>query len=210
MSRSRSRHAVDRAARREELLDAACAVIRRDGAASASMEAMAAEAGITKPILYRHFGDRAGLVVALGERFSNALMKELGASLAQADAQGDARKALEETIEAFIAFIEGDPEMYRFIAQRIPQEQPGATEILEDFIRQVSSQVAVVLGERMRAAGVDSGGAEPLAFGIVGLVHAAGDWWVERRTMPRSTLVDYLTRLLWGGFEGLGLGGAQR
>ena len=49
--------------RREELLDAALGVIRREGRA-ASMEAMAAAARITKPILYRYFGDREGLARA--------------------------------------------------------------------------------------------------------------------------------------------------
>lgn len=195
-----------RAARREELLDAADRIVRRDGPA-ASMATIAAEAGITKPILYRHFGDRAGLVAALGARFAAELMNELTASLARADDGGaDPRTVLTETISAFVAFIENDPEMYRFVAQRLPAEQPGATEVIDDFVRQVSSQVSVVLGERMRAAGVDSGGAEPIAYGIVGLVHAAGDWWVERRSMPRGTLVDYLARLLWAGLEGYGLG----
>lgn len=43
--------------RRRELLEAADRVVLRDGP-QASMNAIAAEAGITKPILYRHFGDK--------------------------------------------------------------------------------------------------------------------------------------------------------
>ena len=38
------------------------------------------------------------------------------------------------------------------------------------------------------------------------MVHAAGDWWLERQTMPRARLVEYIVGLLWGGFVGLGLG----
>ena len=56
-----------RDARRESLLAAADLVVQRDGP-SASMSAIAAEAGITKPILYRHFGDKSGLYAALAER----------------------------------------------------------------------------------------------------------------------------------------------
>ena len=53
--------------RRAELLGAAERAIRRIGP-HASMDEIAAEAGITKPILYSHFGDKAGLVTALSGR----------------------------------------------------------------------------------------------------------------------------------------------
>src|SRR5687768_610659 len=52
--------------RRSELLSAAMDVIRRGGA-DATMEEMASAGGISKPILYRHFTDREGLVSAITE-----------------------------------------------------------------------------------------------------------------------------------------------
>ena len=165
------------------------------------MDRIAAEAGITKPILYRHFGDRAGLVAALGERFAATLLAELNASL---DSGSAPNQLLEKTIDAYLRVIENDPEVYQFISQRIAGEDPEAFAAIGNFIRQVAAQVAVVLGERLREAKLDSGGAEPMAYGIVGMVHAAGDWWVERRTMPRHRLVTYLSSLLWTGISGLG------
>ena len=63
--------AVER--RRRELLEAADRVVLRDGP-EASMNAIAAEAGITKPILYRHFGDKSGLYRALAKRHTDALL----------------------------------------------------------------------------------------------------------------------------------------
>src|ERR671939_42161 len=66
--------------RRQELLDAADRVIMRDGP-EASMNAIAAEAGITKPILYRHFGDKGGLYRALAVRHTDALLATLRAAL---------------------------------------------------------------------------------------------------------------------------------
>jgi hypothetical protein len=62
--------------------------------------------------------------------------------------------------------------------------------------------VAIVAGDRLREAGRDSGAAVPWAYGIVGLVHQAGDWWVNDRTMSRETLVDHLVTLLWQGLAG--------
>jgi AcrR family transcriptional regulator len=199
-ARRRERHEhtdrdARRQARREELLDAAVEVIRRDGPA-VSMEVIAAEAGVTKPIVYRHFGDRSGLVAALAKRFSDELMGALQSSLLR---DAEPRDLLVGTIDAFLAFVEKEPNLYRFVVQHID----GGAEELTGFVRQVAQSVAVVLGERMRAIGYDSGAAEPWAYGLVGMVHLAGDWWIEARVMPRARLVEYLTTLVWDGMAGL-------
>ena len=192
-----------RAERRVELVDAAVAAIRKRGPA-VSMEDLAAEAGVTKPILYRHFGDRRGLVLAVAERFSGELLAELQAAMRQ---PAEPRAILVKTIDAFVAIVERDPHVYRFLVQRATTEQPDGAAALSEFLSRISDEVATVLGAQLRAAGVDSGGAEPLAHGIVGFVYSAGDWWAERRTMSRDDLVEYLASLLWSGFVGLGLGG---
>lgn len=199
---SKRRDEEGRAVRREELLDAATVAIRRDGP-HVSMDVIAAEAGITKPILYRHFGDRAGLVAALGERFAADLMRAIAGQLAQPD---QPRELVSHTIDAFVSFIEREPNVYRYLVEQALVQRPDA---LQGFIREVAAQVAVVIGERLRDIGADSGAAEPWAVGIVGMVHFAGDWWQERRTMPRERLVTYLTDLLWGGFAGLGFAAAS-
>ena len=71
----------DRDERRAELLDAAERAIRRVGP-KASMDEIAAEAGITKPILYSHFGDKAGLVTARAERVATQLNETILRELA--------------------------------------------------------------------------------------------------------------------------------
>ena len=183
------------------MLDAALTAIRRIGP-TVSMTELAAEAGVTKPILYRHFGDRDGLVAALAARFTADLMGELQAALAQPTMPRD---TIESTVDAFVSFVERDPDVYRLLVHRAVREQPGAAEALGGFLRQVGNAIAVVLGERLRDVGADSGGAEVLAHGMVGFVHAAGDWWLEHPTMPRSRLVTYVTDLLWGGLASLGM-----
>jgi AcrR family transcriptional regulator len=184
-----------RLARREELLDAAVEVIRRDGPA-VSMEVIAAEAGVTKPIVYRHFGDRSGLVAALAKRFSDDLMGTLQSSLVR---DAEPRDLLVGTIDAYLAFVEREPNLYRFVVQHVD----GGAEEVTGFVRRVAQEVAVVLGERLRQVGYDSGAAEPWAYSLVGMVHLAGDWWVERGAMPRARLVEYLTTLVWDGMAGL-------
>jgi AcrR family transcriptional regulator len=195
MSASSPRRDLRKAARREELLDAAVRSIRRLGP-DVSMEDIAGEAGITKPILYRYFGDRAGLTAGVAARFAELLLQRLRAALASA---GAPRELVAATIDAYLGFVEAEPHLYRFLLRDGAVAEPGSEATLSSFVRQVAQEVAVVLGEQLRAAGRDSGAAEPWAFGIVGMVHQAGDWWVDRQTMPRSRLVEYLTTLLWSG-----------
>jgi len=175
----------------------------RDLGPQPSMEQLAARGGVTKPILYRHFGDREGLVAALAARFTADLMAELEKALLRPEA--NPRTTVEATVDSFVGFLERDPDVYRLLVHRAVREQPGAAEALGGFLRQVGRAIAVVLGEQLRAAGADSGGAEVLAHGIVGLVHFAGDWWLESPPMPRARLVAYVTDLLWGGLASMGL-----
>lgn len=193
--RGRADRQVQRDARRTALIQAAVAVIRRDGP-GASMDRMAAEAGVTKPILYRHFGDRAGLVAAIGEysfdRISAALDKALHSDVTP-------RQMVLSTIDAYLQFIESDQEVYRFLVHRAANEGADTGSMLNEYISRAGRQVALVLGEGLRAAGLDSGAAEPWGFGIVGMVHAAGDWWMARASMPRTRLAEYLTSLIYDG-----------
>lgn len=111
--------------RRRELLEAADRVVLRDGP-GASMNAIAAEAGITKPILYRHFGDKGGLYAALATRHTDALLASLRAAL---DAPAERRERVEATLDTYLAAIEARPQVYRFLMH--PSEgappNPGST-----------------------------------------------------------------------------------
>ena len=160
------------------------------------MDRMAAEAGVTKPILYRHFGDRAGLVTAIGEHAFEQVSAALDTAL---HADVTPRQMVLSTIDAYLQFIESDQDVYRFLVHRAGREGADAGTMLNEYISRAGRQVAMVLGEGLRAAGRDSGPAEPWAFGIVGMVHSAGDWWMDRKTMPRARLAEYLTTLIYDG-----------
>jgi AcrR family transcriptional regulator len=185
-----------RAERRSQLLDAAVDAIREIGP-HATMEQLARAGGVTKPILYRHFGDRDGLIQAIAARFSQDLLTSVTTPLA---ADADARDLLRSTIDGYVAFIERDPNLYRFMMQQAPERTEDVAS-MGSLIDLIARQVAQVAGERLREAGRDSGAAVPWAYGIIGLVHQAGDWWVDDQTMSRDTLVGYLVSLLWDGLN---------
>ena len=186
-----------RAERRTHLLDAAVRVIRELGP-GVTMEQLAKAGGVTKPILYRHFGDRDGLIGAIAERFAADLLVSVTTPLA---AEADAHDLLRSTVDSYVGFIEREPNLYRFMAQHVPDRGDDLVQ-MRSLIDLIAKQVAIVAGDRLREAGRDSGAAVPWAYGIVGLVHQAGDWWVNDRTMSRETLVDHLVTLLWHGLAG--------
>ena len=169
------------------------------------MDDIAAEAGITKPILYSNFGDKAGLADALATRFTRDLVKLFGEVWSQTD---DPRERVAGSIDVWVGFIESDPHIYRFLSEG----SFGAGRRLDDrrLVHDLGTVVARALGEWLREQGADSGPAEPWAFGVLGMVHVSTEWWLERRTLSRKDLVNYLTSLLWTGFSGNGLDTGRR
>lgn len=181
----------DRAGRREALLDAADRIVRRDGTA-ASMAAIAAEAGITKPVLYRHFGDKGGLHDALAERYTSALLVQLRAAL---DAGTSRRDRVERTVAAYLAAIEGEPQVYRFL-MRSDGAGPAQSQV-----RSSTRRLSALLAQGMQAElGAGPVRAAAWSHGVVGLVQAAGDWWLEDPVVSRSELVTEVVDLLFGAY----------
>ena len=185
-----------RAVRRVQLLDDAMAAIR-DLGAGATMEQLARRGGVTKPILYRHFRDREGLIKAIAERFAEGLLTSVEGAL---ENPLEPRELLRSVIDSYLVVIEGDPAVYQFVLQQTLGA--GGNLSISPLIDRIARRVAVVLGEQLRLMGLDSGAAVPWAFGIVGMVHQAGDWWLDDRTLRRTQLTDYLTGLLWDGLAG--------
>jgi AcrR family transcriptional regulator len=194
---------ASRAARRDALLDAADRAIRRDGP-EVSMEALAAEAGITKPVLYRHFGDRGGLLDAVAERHARRLTDELRAALAE---QRHPRERIRSVVATYLAFLERDPELHRFVTRVAPSERPAAGRALEDALTVVCDEVVDAVSRELTGARLDPAPAATWGVGMVGMVQLVGDRWSETRDVPREVLVDRLTDLLWNGFRGIVLRG---
>ncbi|MFF8606534.1 TetR family transcriptional regulator [Streptomyces sp. NPDC015346] len=185
--------------RRRELLEAADRVVLRDGP-KASMNAIAAEAGITKPILYRHFGDKGGLYRALATRHTDALLAALRAAL---DAPADRRERVEATLDTYLASIEAMPQVYRFLMH--PAEETQQAEAGFDvgrhsapLLRRMGEELGQVIAERIDLGPAGDAQARIWGHGIVGMMHAAGDWWLGERPCSRAELVKSLADLLWG------------
>ena len=185
--------AADRDARRESLLAAADLVVQRDGT-SASMAAIAAQAGITKPILYRHFGDKSGLYAALAERHTDRLLDALVDALT---AGGSSRERVHRTIDTYLQVIEAEPQVYRFLVQSEEAAPSGGP--VRGFLRRLQELLSAGISHELRLD-ADDLRAGIWAAAILGMVQAAGDRWLELQNCPRAALSAELTDLLWGAY----------
>jgi AcrR family transcriptional regulator len=202
LRRRNTERARQRRRRREELLDVADRVIQERGT-GVSMDEIASEAGITKPVLYRHFGDKDGLYEALTRRY----VDDLTDALQPAVAADEPRTRLAAAIDAYLSYVEREPERYRFLLHA--GEQPRTAPIVAEFRRRHIANCAFTSVGNLQRAGLDPGFAEPWAQCVNGMVRAAGSSWLEARSLPRALLVQYLTTILWDGYGALRRGPAK-
>ncbi len=192
--------------RRAQLLEAADRAIANRGAA-VRMEDIAAEAGVTKPILYRHFGDKGGLYEAVARRAAGKLQDQLEMALGVEEGPHEKLRA---TIDAFLMAVEERPETYRFLLHGAATERPEVSQAVGDFTHQLGRRLAHVLREQFARYGLEVQHAELVAHALIGSVHQVSAWWLsgsdeQGPVVPRQHLRDLLIRLLWSGLPSVGL-----
>lgn len=168
----------------------------RDGPA-ASMAAMATEAGITKPILYRHFSDKSGLYAALTERHTEQLLARISGALMT---PGDRRQRVVRVIDTYLQAISEQPQVYAFLMHRVVTEDAGVAGQVSQFVTRMGHLVGDGIAGELALTGADVETARTWGLGIVGMVQAAGDRWLEQGGDDHAALAESLTELLWGGY----------
>jgi AcrR family transcriptional regulator len=129
--------------RREQLLDATKAIVAQRGFHAVSIEAVAREAGITRPIVYGHFHDLSGLLEALVDREAARALDQLVAVLPGDLGTGDARETLLTALRGYLEAVRSDPETWKLVL--MPPE--GAPAVLHDHIARGRSGVVEHLAE---------------------------------------------------------------
>jgi AcrR family transcriptional regulator len=195
-----SRWDEHRRARREQLVDAALAAVSKHGA-GVGMDEIATEAGTSKTVVYRHFADRSELYVAVCARVADHLTAKLREAMRSSP---DPRQMVAAAVDTYLAFIEADPELYRFVVQRPLLDRPVASDPISSLSDLVGEQAAALVAVALEQAGRDPAAAGPWGHGLVGLVRSAADWWLQAdRPMPRGDLAAHLTDLAWAGLSGV-------
>jgi AcrR family transcriptional regulator len=190
----------DPTARREELLDAAERVIKAHGP-DVSMNDIAAEIGLTKPVVYRSLGDKAELSAALGGRVGERLARSLGTALA---ASGDLRGVVAAAIDVFCRFVDEETDLYRFVVHgSIGTRHTGLPE--KSLVAHLGGEISDALSDALARAGGDPALADTWAYAILGAVFAATEHWLHHRHIPRATLVTHLVDLITPALAATGL-----
>ena len=198
----RQRWAGHRQVRRAQFVAAALEAIRSHGP-DVGLDEIAAQAGVSKPVLYRHFADRTDLFAAVLDAIADeVLLPQIGLD-ALADAGGELTDVdtIRRVVRAFVTVVDDEPHLYRFALRHAGVGSEG------DFVAATERRIAVglsaLVGDRLRELGLDSGGAQVWAFGVVGMVQLATRRWADERSMSSDALVDYLVRIIHGGLVAL-------
>ena len=88
------RERLQSSARRDALLDAAVALVRAKGVQVVSMEAVAERAGVSRPLVYKHFANRDELLAAAYRREASKLHLDLASEVASSGSIEEMYRAL--------------------------------------------------------------------------------------------------------------------
>jgi AcrR family transcriptional regulator len=170
---------------------AATGLFATRGYGSTSVEDIAAAAGVTKPILYRHFESKQDLCIWLLERYRDELIaapwRELvgvgPAANPRAGRSTDAGGELSRMIDAWLSWVESHPSATRLLFTPIRGDRKVQQVQEELFRRQRDSQVALL---REFAPGLAEADAQPLAEITRAGFAAIALWWLDRPDEPRA------------------------
>jgi AcrR family transcriptional regulator len=117
--------------RREQLLDVTKEIVGEQGFHAVSIEAVARRAGITRPVVYGHFGDLDGLLEALVDREGARALAQLAEILpTQLRPGASPRETLVVGLRGYLEAVLADPVTWRLVL--MPPE--GAPAVLRDRI----------------------------------------------------------------------------
>ena len=156
--------------RRAQLLDVTKAIVAERGFHAVSIETVAREAGITRPVVYGHFGDLSGLLEALVERETQRALGQLAAVLPADLAGGDPREPLLTALRGYLEAVGGDPSTWRLVL--MPPE--GAPRLLRDHIALGRTAVLAQLAEAI-GPGLGTGAESPDAELTAHMLSAIAD-----------------------------------
>jgi len=186
--------------RRRQILSAAREVFGREAAEEPTVDELAAAAGVSKPILYRHFSGKRELYLAVLEDHLSDLIRRLWVGLS---GSADPRERLRGALQAYFEFVDKRPDGYRMLVEAGTRMDPGTRERLGTAWDTLADGVARTVGDILRGAGLDPAGAPVYARALVGMAQGVAEWWSRTRRIPKEALADYLLALTWRGFDGL-------
>ena len=208
-ARATGRKRLPRAVREQQMLDAAVAVFSASGFHDASMDEIAARAGISKPMVYAYLGSKEELFLACLHREGTRLMEAVASAVAPADAPSlPPDEQLWRGLRAFFAFVGAHRDGWRVLYRQARGTEPFVAELaamrarMVDVVSALLSRVIAGSGRSPRPMDVTA-----MAYALVGAGESLADWAVDHSEEPPETTATRLMNFVWLGAGEL-LGGA--
>src|SRR5205807_834342 len=187
--------------RKAQLLDVARKVFGAKGFHGVSMEDVAREAGVTKPILYDHFSSKEALYLALLDADAQALEDRIRAAL---QAPTGNRERIRASFEAYFDFVDEHAEGFRMMMQ----ETVGTDDVFRSQVGRVRDRIMREVSDlivRESQGRLDRDEADDVALALVGMVETSARHDPGGPRERRRRTVDTLVRLAWRGITALTL-----
>ncbi|MBB5956335.1 AcrR family transcriptional regulator [Saccharothrix tamanrassetensis] len=181
--------------RREQLLDVARALFAEKGFEVTSIEEIAHRAGVSKPVVYEHFGGKEGIYAVVVDREMQYLMDHIVNALSG----GHPRELLEQAACALLDYIEGSTDGFRILVRDSPVASSTGT--FSSLLNDIASQVESILGLHFSRQGYDRKLAALYSQALVGMVALTGQWWLEVRKPKKDEVAAHLVNLAWKGLS---------
>lgn len=182
--------------RRAQLISIGRAAFAERGLDGVSVEEIAVRAGVSKPVIYEHFGGKDGLYKAIIEEDA----AELEVTILEAISHGRWRERIEGSIVALLTFVEENTDGFLILVHgQVPGEERTFSTLLNKSIAQVSSFLGVAFKHR----GLDPSIAPLYAQAIVGTASNTALWWLDQRSPDKYTVAAHISNLAWNGLRGM-------
>jgi AcrR family transcriptional regulator len=193
---------LTREERRQRLLDAARRLFGERGYRRTEVEQVAKAAGVTKPMLYRHFpGGKAEIFLTVLDQHLSALVRALWEAMASS---ARPRQRLHRGLGAYLRFAEQNPDAFRLLVDTSVDLDPEVGARLREVRGTIARGLANTIADVLRGAGLAADGAPIYAWALMGGVESVVQWWLDSgQTLDRETVTDYLLAFIWRGFDGL-------
>lgn len=180
---------------RDHVLDAAERVIKRDGP-GASLESMAVEAGVTKPIVYDRVGGRAELADALAERLSDRMLEATENAIAGEPLN---QASLSRLVRANLQTVAEHRELFLYVTGGTTEQTAiGRLSLAE----RSTTPLAKTLAVWRKSQGLDPMVADAWSFGIVGMLQMISVWWITQPERSATEVAEQISDLMWNGLRG--------
>ncbi len=188
-------------ARRAQLLRAAQAIFVDQGYHSASMDEIAEQAGVSKPVLYQHFPSKLELYLALLDEHAEHLVHRVHEALSTTT---DNRQRVAASVRTYFDFVagEGTPGQggFRLVFESDLRNDPA---VAERVTRMTQGCIDAIADTIAHDTGYRAEEAQLLSTGLTGLMEVSARWWLTSTDrLDRDRAVELLVQLAWRGISG--------